>query len=99
MPHQRGEEALVELRTAADLDPLSPVIQSTLPEYYYLRRDYDRAISDYNQALKINPNYALAYYDRGVVYYDRHDYEKAAADLSKAIQGDITLQAVADLAR
>ena len=34
-------------------------------------RDYDRAIQDYNQALKINPNYALAYYDRGVVYYDR----------------------------
>jgi serine/threonine protein kinase/tetratricopeptide (TPR) repeat protein len=56
----RGEEALAELRTAADLDPLSPVIQSTLPEYYYLRRDYSRAISEVRPVIDAFPEFVAA---------------------------------------
>src|SRR5215468_12734454 len=38
---------------------------------YRLKGDYDRAIQDYNQAIKLNPRFAVAYNNRGVA----HEYK------------------------
>ena len=48
--------------------------------------DFDRAIADYNQALAINPNYALALYNRGIAYYDKRDFDRATRDMNQAIK-------------
>lgn len=56
---KRREESLKELRTAIDLDPLSPVIQSTLAEYYYLNRDFDQAIVEARRVIEAFPDFAL----------------------------------------
>lgn len=48
--------------------------------------DYRGAISDYNQAIKDNPNDADAYYNRGAAYKQLGDNRQARADLSKAAQ-------------
>jgi tetratricopeptide (TPR) repeat protein len=60
-------------------------------EVYYHRASaykkngqYDKAISDFTQAVEINPGHADAYYSRGVVYYYKKDYEKALDDFYKA---------------
>ena len=45
---------------------------------------YDRAISDYNKALEINPRYAKAYCNRGIAYYFKEEYEKSWKDVKKA---------------
>ncbi len=47
---------------------------------------YDRAISDFNKAIEINPRYADAYYNRGVAYGEKGEYDKAIADYTKAIE-------------
>ena len=39
---------------------------------------------DYNQALRINPNYAHAYYNRGVARRDSGDKPGAIQDFQKA---------------
>jgi cytochrome c-type biogenesis protein CcmH/NrfG len=60
---------------------------------FYLRRgedfssvhDYDRAIADYNTAIRLKPDYAEAYNDRGFAYYLRGDAERAIADYTRAI--------------
>jgi tetratricopeptide (TPR) repeat protein len=60
----------------------------------YLRRgeefssvhDYDRAIADYNSAIRLNPDYAEAYNDRGFAYYLKGDAERAIADYTRAIE-------------
>ncbi len=49
-------------------------------------KDYNKAIDNYNMALKLNPEYAEAYYFRGYAYYELKDYGKAIEDYSKAIK-------------
>jgi tetratricopeptide (TPR) repeat protein len=50
----------------------------------YEKGQLDRAISDYNKALEINPRFAEAYSDRGVAYYFKREYEKSWEDVKKA---------------
>ena len=44
----------------------------------------------FKEALRLNPNYAVASLELGKVYYDSHDYEQAAAWLSKVPKDDPT---------
>jgi tetratricopeptide (TPR) repeat protein len=55
---------------------------------HYKKGDYDRAIADYNEALRINPNYAEAYNNRGLAYYYKKDYDRAIADYNEALRID-----------
>ena len=50
-----------------------------------LRRSGD-AIDVYSQAIKIEPDYAEAYNNRGIAYDDTGDYDQAIRDYSKAIE-------------
>ena len=43
-------------------------------------QDYDRAIQNYDQAIKLNPNYAKTFNNRGGAYVDKRQYERALAD-------------------
>jgi tetratricopeptide (TPR) repeat protein len=55
---------------------------------YARKRDFDRAIEDYDRSLQINPDSATAHYNRGVAYEFKHDYERALPDLDRAVQLD-----------
>ena len=48
--------------------------------------DYDRAIADFDMALRINPNHVRAYVNRGNASYARRDYDRAIADFGQAIR-------------
>ncbi len=51
---------------------------------------YDRALADYMEAIRLDPNYAQAFIDRGAAYYMKGDYKKAVADESEAIRLNTT---------
>jgi len=53
---------------------------------YSCKGDNDRAITDYNKAIKLDPNNPEVYYLRGIVYYERKDYDRAIKDYNKAIK-------------
>jgi tetratricopeptide (TPR) repeat protein len=55
---------------------------------YYSKGEYDCAIVDYTEALRLNPNYAEAYNNRGVAYAGKGYLDKAIADLTQALQID-----------
>src|SRR3974390_2175893 len=38
---------------------------------YYQKRDYERSIQDFDQAVKLNPKYALAFNNRCAAYHDK----------------------------
>lgn len=48
--------------------------------------DGSAAINDYNQAIRLNPNYAYAYFQRANIRYDRGDKEGAIEDYSQTIR-------------
>src|ERR1700681_48480 len=53
---------------------------------YDKKNDYDRAIADYDQSIRLDPNYATALRNRGKVRYKKDDYDGSIADLDKAIR-------------
>ena len=47
---------------------------------FYNKGDYDAAIADYSRAIEIDPNYAFAYYNRGLAYRRIGNDDAADAD-------------------
>lgn len=50
--------------------------------------EYDNAINDFTEAIRLNPHGTLAYISRGIVWYSRKEYDKAIADYNEAIRLD-----------
>jgi tetratricopeptide (TPR) repeat protein len=53
---------------------------------YYVKRDYDRAILDYDQAIRLNANHASALSNRGAAYAGKGDYDQAIQNYDEAIR-------------
>jgi tetratricopeptide (TPR) repeat protein len=53
---------------------------------YTDKGDYDRAIADLSNAIRLNPTDAWSYNYRGVAYYSKNNYDKAIADYTEAIR-------------
>jgi len=48
--------------------------------------DYDKAIEDFNTAIKIKPDCCEALHNRGRAYYKKGDYDRAIEDLESGIE-------------
>ena len=48
--------------------------------------DWDDAIADYREAIRLNPTDAVAYYNRGLAYVGKREPDKAIADYTEAIR-------------
>jgi tetratricopeptide (TPR) repeat protein len=49
---------------------------------------YTEAIEEYDRAIRVEPNYAQIYNNRGLAYYAKGDYDRAIADFNQAITLD-----------
>jgi tetratricopeptide (TPR) repeat protein len=54
--------------------------------YAVRKGDNDRAIVDYDEAIKLNPDFFNAWYDRGNAYHAKGDYDRAIQDYDEAIK-------------
>jgi len=52
----------------------------------YRFEDNDKAIAAYNEAIRLDPDYAEAYYSRGSVHHFMDDRDRALADYNEAIR-------------
>lgn len=63
-----------------------PLVYLNRGSVYALMENYERAITDFDKAIDLQPTFALAYYDRGATYHFLGDYDKATADLEKVME-------------
>jgi len=50
--------------------------------------DFDSAIADFSEAIRLDPKYAAAYNNRGLAYIAEGDYDHAIGDFNQAVQLD-----------
>lgn len=50
--------------------------------------EYESAIADFTEAVRLNPNYVAAYNNRGNAYKDKEDYDRAIVDYEAALRID-----------
>ena len=46
----------------------------------FRKTDYENAVAHYTEVIRLNPNLAKAYYNRGLVHGKYGDYDPCAAD-------------------
>lgn len=84
VPLCRFDEALSQLEAARDLDPLSPVVATSVGVVHYFARDYERAAAAYRQALEIDEHFGMAYFFLGLTCVAQGGLEDAIAKLEHA---------------
>lgn len=84
------DKALTLLTRAEALEPNDPVIPLVIGNAYAAKRDGGKAISNYEQSLKIDPAFAPAYYGIGHIYAVSGNIELAIASYRQAIDADST---------
>ena len=75
----RLDEALVEIKRAHELDPLSPIISTAVGRILHFSRRYEEATAQCRHTLELNSQFAGAYFDLGLTYLEREMYSEAIA--------------------
>ena len=81
----RLDDSLHEITKAQQLEPLSPLINTTLGWQYYVARQPDRAIDQLRKTLEMDANFAPARRLLVVVYEQRGMYKEAVTESQKAL--------------
>jgi tetratricopeptide (TPR) repeat protein len=73
-------------RSRSGIDPRFPDAYWERGRAFAAKHDQGRAVADFNQAIKINANYADPYNGRGLIHHQRGEFDAAIADFSEAKQ-------------
>jgi tetratricopeptide (TPR) repeat protein len=79
----RHEEAIKEIKTARDLDPLAPRITANVGHLLYKAREYDKALEELRKAIELYPEHEANYLYTALVYMALGRYEEALAFLKR----------------
>jgi serine/threonine-protein kinase len=79
----RFDEAIREIKTAQELDPLSLVINRVVGRVFYFARQYDQAIDALLKTIEMEPNCSWVHFHLGIVYLQKSMYEEALAEFHK----------------
>ena len=83
---RRYDDAIVEMKKAENLDPLSLVINADLAELLALAHSYDESIQQSRRTIEMDPNFGLAHNHLAQAYLQKHMNEEAVVELQKAVQ-------------
>ena len=77
------DEAYSEWKRAAELDPVTPIVNVGPGIVLVLQRQYDPAIEELRKTLELDPNYFWTHFFLGIAYMQKGDHGKAIALLDR----------------
>ncbi|MBI2221422.1 MAG: protein kinase [Acidobacteria bacterium] len=83
--HGRMAESIAASERARTLDPLSVLLNVAVGQQYFLARDYDRALAQFQHALEMDPNAAVARWSLAWVYLQQRRFDDAIRELEKVL--------------
>jgi serine/threonine-protein kinase len=82
----RYDEAMVEIKLAQQLDPLSPIIGSNLAASYMSKGELEAAIEAAKRVIELEPSFNEAHRQLALAYRKQRRYDEAIAEGEKAVQ-------------
>jgi len=82
---KRFDEALQSLRRAQEIDPVSPLIKTTIGFPYYYSGQYEKALEQYGEALEEDTNFGLTYVALADVYTQLGKYDQAIENYEQGL--------------
>ncbi|MBI3932702.1 MAG: winged helix-turn-helix domain-containing protein [Acidobacteria bacterium] len=95
----RHLEALAEIRTAREIDPLSLVVHTNVARLLYFARRYGEAEAEARKATELDPEFRWAWIFRGLALTRMGRAEEALADARRLETPDLAVHALATLGR
>jgi TolB-like protein/lipoprotein NlpI len=85
----RREEAAAERQIALELDPLSTAINFDVGQAFYLRREYDKALEQFNKTLELDPDFPSAIFYIPLVYSQKGMHEEAIGSVRQVPESSV----------
>jgi len=82
----RKSEALLEMRRAENLDPLSLIIRADLAGALCIAHLFDEAVQQSEKTLALDPNFGNGHFELGEALVQKQQYQSAIAEFQKAIE-------------
>jgi serine/threonine-protein kinase len=80
----RHDEAILETQLAAELDPLSLIINSSYGRAFFYAKQYDKAIEQFRKTVELDPSFVRAHLYLGWTYEAKGMFSEAVAEYEKA---------------
>jgi tetratricopeptide (TPR) repeat protein len=80
----KSEASIAMVKKVQEIDPVSPVLNATLPSQYYFARMYDPAIDYLRKAIEIDPSHFLLHLRLADVYLQKGMTKEAVEEKLKA---------------
>ncbi|MGH9532125.1 MAG: protein kinase domain-containing protein, partial [Terriglobales bacterium] len=80
----RPQEAIVQMRKARELDPLSPVIHTYVGFSLHKARQFDQAIEEHRKTLSLFPDFGFAHWALAMTYVQKRLYKDAIHECENA---------------
>jgi len=81
----RSDESIAIVRKAQEIDPVSPVVSTTLPHAYYFARRFDPAMEYLRKSLDLDPHHFMLHLRLGQVYIAKRMNQEAIEEMQKAV--------------
>jgi tetratricopeptide (TPR) repeat protein len=85
-PEQRRESCTAVIESPGQTRQALVVAYDNRGIHYSRKGEYDRAIPDFDEAIRLDPKFAQAYNNRGIAYNNKGSYDHAIADFDEAIR-------------
>ena len=82
----RLDEAMVEIKRAQQLDPLSPIISANAGNVYVLKGNLNTAIEEFKKVIELDPKFPIAHYFLGCAYLKQGREQEAMAELQMGVE-------------